>query len=100
LAERDGRITGFILGRDGLGACQIGPLLAEDPQTAQALLDDVLNTLTGPVLIDLADRRLDLLEALVARGFVLQRPFTRMARHAPAPGEPGKIVLVAGPELG
>jgi hypothetical protein len=36
----------------------------------------------------------------VARGFLLQRPFTRMANGAPAPGEPAQVVLVAGPELG
>ena len=100
VVERQGRIVGFVFGRDGLEASQIGPLLAEDTETAQELLDDVLNALTGPVLLDLADRHLALLEGLVARGFVLQRPFTRMAQRAAPPGDPERMVLVAGPELG
>lgn len=100
VAERHGRIVGFVFGRDGLEASQIGPLMAEDAETAQELLDDVLNAVTGPVLLDLADRHLALLEGLVARGFLLQRPFTRMAQGAAPPGDPERLVLVAGPELG
>jgi GNAT superfamily N-acetyltransferase len=100
VVERDGRVAGFVFGRDGLDACQIGPLLAEDIGTAQQLLDDVLNSVSGPVLLDLADSYLALLEGLVARGFVLQRPFTRMAKGSSPPGDPSRVVLVAGPELG
>ena len=101
IAERGGRIAGFVFGRDGREACQVGPLLAEDPQIAQALLDDVLDTVAMPVYVDLADRHQSLLPGLVARGFVLQRPFTRMVHGATeAPGDPGRVVLVAGPELG
>ena len=48
----------------------------------------------------MADRHLVLLEGLVARGFLLQRPFTRMALGAAVPGDPAQVVLVAGPELG
>jgi GNAT superfamily N-acetyltransferase len=100
LVEHEGRIAGFILGRDGRDACQLGPLVARDAGTAQLLIDDVLERLAGPVQVDLADRHLALLEGLVARGFLLQRPFTRMAKGAPAPGDPAQVVLVAGPELG
>lgn len=101
LAERNGRICGFILGRDGREACQLGPLVADDTGTAQTLLEDVLATIATPVHVDLADRHLALLQGPVARGFVLQRPFTRMVRGAAAaPGDPARVVLVAGPELG
>jgi GNAT superfamily N-acetyltransferase len=100
LAEQDGRITGLIFGRDGREACQIGPLVADDTETARTLLDDVLATVTTPVVLDLADQHLVLLEELVARGFVLQRPFTRMVRGDAAPGDPSRVVLMAGPELG
>ncbi len=100
LVEEDGRITGYILGRDGVDACQLGPLVTRDAATAQLLIDDVLDRVGGPVQVDLADRHLVLLEGLVARGFLLQRPFTRMARGAAAPGDPAPVVLVAGPELG
>jgi len=100
VAEQDGRITGFVFGRDGREASQIGPLVAQSPQVAQDLLDDVLASVAGAVQVDLADRYLALLQGLVARGFVLQRPFTRMTTAAAPPGAPARVVLVAGPELG
>ena len=38
VAERHGRIAGFLLGRNGRTASQIGPLIAEDDDVAHALL--------------------------------------------------------------
>ncbi len=101
VAERDGRIVGYCFGRDGREACQAGPMQAPDDATALALLDEVLAAMPGAVYIDLADRHLGLLQALLERGFVLQRPFTRMVHGATeAPGDPARLVLMAGPELG
>lgn len=100
-------LQGYVLGRDGREAAQIGPLVAADDATARALLDDALAAVDGPVYADLCDHRGALLPALRAQGFLLQRPFTRMvhvvqaqARTAKAPGDPAPCVLVAGPELG
>jgi hypothetical protein len=74
---------------------------APDDATALALLGEVLAAMPGAIYIDLADRHLGLLPALLARGFVLQRPFTRMVHGADeAPGDPARLVLMAGPELG
>lgn len=101
VAERDGRIVGFVFGRDGREASQIGPLLAADAAVARALIDAALSSLDGPVYLDLTDRHAELLPWLQSRGFAFQRPFTRMLRGIPAtPGDPARIVLVAGPELG
>ena len=101
VAERDGQVVGYCLGRDGREACQAGPMQAPDDATALALLDEVLAAMPGAVYIDLADRHLGLLQALLSRGFVLQRPFTRMVHGADeAPGAPARLVLMAGPELG
>ncbi len=101
VVEQDGRLRGFILGREGREACQIGPLLADDEKTAQSLIGDVLAALPGPVFADLLDRRNAMLPWLQQQGFEFQRPFTRMVHGAPdAPGDNAEIVLVAGPELG
>ena len=101
VAERGGRITGFVFARDGREASHVGPLLAADEGTAHELLDAALSTLGGPVYLDLTDRHACLLPWLQSRGFAFQRPFTRMVRGLPtAPGDPTRIVLVAGPELG
>ena len=101
VAEHDGGIAGFVLGRDGREACQIGPLVAEDESIAQGLFENALATLSTPVYVDLADRHSAMLPALQDHGFTLQRPFTRMVHGATtAPGDAGPVVLVAGPELG
>lgn len=102
--ERGDRIEGFVLGRDGREATQLGPLLASDPDDARTLLDCALRRIPGPVHVDLTDRHRTLLPWLESRGFRFQRPFMRMV-YAPqaapaAPGDPAPIVLVAGPELG
>ena len=100
--EEEGRVCGYVLGRDGREARQIGPLLTLKPDAAPLLLHDALQPLADqPVYVDLLDRRLDLLPGLQQQGFAFQRPFTRMVHGAEAaPGDPATIVLAAGPELG
>jgi GNAT superfamily N-acetyltransferase len=101
VVEEQGSLRGFVFGRDGREASQIGPLLADDAATARSLIGDVLSALPGPVFVDLLHSRQALLPWLQQQGFNLQRPFTRMVHGAPsAPGDNAAIVLVAGPELG
>lgn len=101
LDDKNGRLRGFVFGRDGREASQIGPLLADDKATAENLLGGALAALTGPVFIDLLDRHAALVPCLAEHGFSAQRPFTRMVHGAPsAPGDNAGVVLVAGPELG
>ena len=104
VVEVGGHLRGFVFGRDGREATQIGPLVADDDDTAKRLLADVLHACPGPVYVDLLDRRQALLPWLQLQGFAFQRPFTRMLHggpHAPvAPGDSATVVLVAGPELG
>jgi GNAT superfamily N-acetyltransferase len=101
VVETGGRLRGFVLGRDGREAHQIGPLLADDDSVATALLTAALQSASGPIYIDLLDRRQGLRPWLEQRGFVFQRPFTRMVHGATeAPGDASQIVLAAGPELG
>jgi len=101
VVEQGGRLRGFVLGRDGRDASQVGPLLADEPGTAMGLLADALQGLQGPVYVDLLDGREELRAWLQQQGFTLQRPFMRMVHaRTTAPGKPGAIMLVAGPELG
>ncbi len=101
VAEKEGRVIGFVLGRDGREASQIGPLVAADDAVARQLLADVLSTQPGALYLDLLDRRKALLPWLQAQGFAFQRPFTRMVHgRTDAPGDATPIVLAAGPELG
>lgn len=101
VAEVDGSLRGYVLGRDGREALQIGPLVAADDDVAKALLCDALQLVPGPVYVDLLDHRSALRPWLQAAGFALQRPFTRMVHGAAkVPGAPAAIALAAGPELG
>ncbi len=101
VAEVGGQVRGYMLGRDGREACQLGPLLADDDEVAATLLSDGLRIATGPLYVDLLDRRRALLPRLEEAGFALQRPFTRMVHgSAEAPGDATNIVFAAGPELG
>ena len=100
-AERGGEFAGFLLGRDGREASQLGPLVARDGTVAKALLDAALLRVAPPLYLDLVDREVDLRAWLEGRGFVFQRPFTRMVHGAErAPGEEKLVFLPAGAELG
>ena len=101
VCERAGEVTGFLLGRDGREACQLGPLVAREAQSARALLDSALAKVAPPVYLDLVDRERALADWLEARGFAFQRPFTRMVHGADrAPGNASLVFCPAGAELG
>ena len=79
VAQRDGRIAGLLLGRDGRTAAHLGPLIAEDDAIAQALLAQALRRIDGPIYIDLADAQAAHCAAFSKRqALSAQRPFTRM----------------------
>jgi hypothetical protein len=107
VVEREGALAGFVLGREGREANQIGPLVARDGQTALVLLNAALSGVRAPVYVDIADHAPALQAWVQARGFAFQRPFTRMVHGAregsdpgPAPGEESRVFCPAGPELG
>jgi GNAT superfamily N-acetyltransferase len=105
VAEKNGELAGFVLGRDGREANQLGPLVARDETTAHALLAAAVARTPAPIYVDIADHAAGLQTWAQAQGFAFQRPFTRMV-HGPGPGPaaaPGEESLVycpAGPELG
>jgi GNAT superfamily N-acetyltransferase len=95
--------SGFVLAREGREATQIGPLVARDERGARELLAAALRQVKAPVYLDLLDAREETRMWLQQRGFVVQRPFTRMVSAAGAAAAPGDASLVhcpAGPELG
>ena len=92
---------GFVLGREGREALQLGPLVARDEETAIALLSQALGAVEPPLYVDVVDHAPRLGRWLQDQGFAVQRPFTRMVHGADrAPGDERLVYLVAGPELG
>jgi GNAT superfamily N-acetyltransferase len=101
VAEREGALQGYLLGREGREACQLGPLVARSSAAARSLLGAALAAVRAPLYLDIVDREPALIAWLESLGFEFQRPFTRMVHSAgAAPGEAGLVVCPAGPELG
>ena len=94
-------VIGFVVARTGTRALQIGPLVARDADTAQALLATALDASGGPVFLDVPTRWPALAARLESRGFVRQRPFVRMDLGAPqAIVCDDRLFVLAGPEFG
>ncbi|HEV2627630.1 MAG TPA: GNAT family N-acetyltransferase [Pseudolabrys sp.] len=101
VAERHGRVVGFLLGRDGRTMNQLGPLAAGDESVAGALLSHALHTISAPLAIDLPDRHSRLGEWLSTLGFKIERPLTRMVYgRSHAFDDTARLFAIAGPELG
>jgi GNAT superfamily N-acetyltransferase len=101
IAERDGSLVGFLLGRHGRVAEQLGPLIAEDDAVACALLARAIDAHDGPLLVDLADAKTQARAFLAARGFGAIRPLTRMLLGTSTPFDDGeRTYAVIGPEFG
>lgn len=93
--------AGFLLSREGATATQIGPVVADTPSEALALVEQAIEGIAGPSLIDVPDREAELAELLARRGFAVERPFIRMALgRGVGFGMPARIRAIAGPELG
>ena len=101
LAERHGRTAGFVLGRDGRRAAQIGPLVAGDAAIAAALLAKAAQGLPPPIYLDVPDAQTGLRQQIEAFGAAVERPLTRMVHERDtAFGDAARVFAVAGPELG
>ncbi len=101
LCHRAGRVRGFVLARDGRTCAQIGPLMADDGETALALLQHALCVIPGPVCLDVGDHHEGLRAWLNARGFSPVTRFVRMIHRRKEPyDDPERVFVIAGPELG
>jgi GNAT superfamily N-acetyltransferase len=101
VAERDGRIHGFLLGRDGRIANDLGPCVADSEDTAIALLAAALKKVAAPVFLDMPAPHTAVGAWLRAAGFTLQRPYSRMLLNRKEPyNDVTRIFAIAGPELG
>jgi len=92
--------SGYVLGREGRLAPQIGPVVAADPETGLALIGGAQRALGGAAVIDLADAQMGLADIFRRTGAEMLRPFTRMTLGASLPGDPSLLIAVGGPEFG
>jgi GNAT superfamily N-acetyltransferase len=86
--------------RAGRTARHIGPLFADGPDRAVALVRDIISSESGPLLIDTVASQEQFLEGLTKSGWTIERPFQRM-RFGRATAKPSELPFaVAGPEYG
>ena len=99
--EGNGGLRGFLLGREGRVAMQLGPIVADDEAAAAELAAFACARIDGPMLVDALDRHGGLARWLEAHGFAKERPYTRMALgREELFGDPRRLAAIAGPELG
>jgi predicted GNAT family acetyltransferase len=102
LAEARGRVVGYGLGRPGRLATQIGPIVADFPEIACALLVRCAKQIHGPIMLDVPDNHEGVGRLLESAGAVRERGFMRMvfgdvdAKLT----RPNHVFALAGPELG
>ena len=97
IAER-----GYTFGRPGHLYHQLGPIVADDCDTARALVAHCCSTLAGRrFAIDAPQLDRQWLAWLTSVGFEEERPFVRMFRRGDKrPGVPARQYAIAGPEFG
>jgi GNAT superfamily N-acetyltransferase len=101
VAEANGAINGFLLGRDGRLANDLGPCVADSETTAIALLAAALKKVSAPVFLDMPAPHAAVGAWLRSAGFTLQRPYTRMLLNRKQPfNDVARLFAIAGPELG
>ena len=100
--DANGCIHGYIMGRSGIRHTHIGPLVADAPGVAAALLQQAIPGISGDaVYLDAFSSQLPFLEQAVGGAWSMERPFTRMVLgQCDSPGRSESLYLAAGPELG
>lgn len=101
VVEHAGRLRGFLLGREGRIATQLGPIVAQDEASAAALAGYAARCISGPLIVDALQRHGAFARWLAGHGFETERPYVRMAlERDDLFGDPARSVAIAGPELG
>lgn len=100
--NKKGKISGFIMGRNGENFEHLGPLVADDLETAQNLLAKASRAIDGKfALIDINLKNKQWFDLLISLGFIEERQFIRMYLKAnPYPGNHKQVWAISGPELG
>jgi len=90
----------IALVRDGRAARHIGPVFATTPAHALALVENIVASEHGAILIDAVANQNQFLNGLTDAGWTVERPFQRM-RFGRATTQGAELPFaVVGPEFG
>ena len=99
--DAGGRITGFVLGREGRMATSLGPVVADREAIALALVAMAAASAPGPFIIDVPEPHRAICAWLEEQGATTPRGYMRMTLgEAKGVDEPAHVFALAGPELG
>ena len=90
----------MALVRDGRQARHVGPLFAGTADDALAMVNAIVQSESGPLLIDAVNEQGKFLQGLIGSGWKIERPFQRMRFGRAAKPPPNLPFAVAGPEYG
>jgi GNAT superfamily N-acetyltransferase len=100
ISGRDGEVEGYLMGRPGSDAWQVGPCIARG-EAGPILLGDALSRLRHrPVLVDIPLDNIEAMALARASGLAVQREFLRMCRGERVVDERREIWASSGPEMG
>jgi len=101
VAESAGRLTGYVMGREGRAGRSIGPVVADSEATGLALIAKATASIPGPFIIDVPDAHTEIRQWLERQGAISPRGYVRMTLgSAPGLDDPSHLFALAGPELG
>jgi GNAT superfamily N-acetyltransferase len=92
--------TAMALIRDGRAARQIGPVFADNPNSALALVATIVASERDTHLIDAMATHVDFVDGLTRAGWTIERPFQRMRFGKVPQVTVEHPFAVAGPEFG
>ena len=96
-----GKISGFVLGREGRVATSLGPVVADSEAIALALIARAAASAPGPFIIDVPEAHRAVRAWLEAQGATSPRGYMRMTLgEAKGLDDPAHVFALAGPELG
>ena len=98
--RRAGRVTGYLLGREGDRYRQIGPLVASRAPDAQALVSAGCLGVERPVIVDVLTAQDAFRRWIGEHGFTRQRELTRMSLGTSPVERPAEVMAIAGFEYG
>lgn len=101
IVNGDNGIRGYTFGRPGRVFYQLGPVVADDADTARALVAGCFTCLDGRLFaLDAPQLDAAWLAWLESVGFAVERPFVRMFRSGHThPGKPARQYAITGPEF-
>lgn len=99
--DEAGKITGFVLGREGRMATSLGPVVADSEAIALPLIAKAAAAAPGPFIIDVPEAHRAVRAWLEAQGATTPRGYMRMTLgEAKGLDDPAHLFALAGPELG